>query len=211
MSADLVIPAWPALTDEQARRWDAVLTTLAGVLPDSTGVVVDSHRAQAATGLADRLAGTLHSQGRHTLRLTGVSPAAEEEAWCSDPAPATIALADGGRRRASGRWETVIWLRTERAHAFPADSSEHGAAIVIDLTDGAWPVIRHIDTGLAPHHLWYRAESQAFFGKRAATWDAKFGDDIPAYAGAIRQAGIVVGGTAVDLGCGTGRALPALR
>jgi SAM-dependent methyltransferase len=211
MSADLVIPAWPAMTEEQARRWDAVLGTLAEVLPDAAGVVVDSHRAQAAAVLADRLAATLHSRGRHAIRLTDTSPVPDEDAWFGDRTPVTIALADGGRWRATRRWETVIWLRTERAHAFPADHSEEGASIVIDLHNGAWPVIRHIDTALAPHHLWYRTESQAYFGVRAATWDAKFGDDIPAYAAAIQRSGIAFGGTAVDVGCGTGRALPALR
>jgi ubiquinone/menaquinone biosynthesis C-methylase UbiE len=46
---------------------------------------------------------------------------------------------------------------------------------------------------------------------RAATWDTKFGDDLPAYAAAIAAAPVPVGGVAIDVGCGTGRALPALR
>ncbi|GIH04830.1 hypothetical protein Rhe02_28970 [Rhizocola hellebori] len=212
MSADLVIPAWPAMTDEQARRWDVVLATLAAVLPDSADVVVDGHRPQATKVFADRLAATLHAQGRHTIRLTGAAPAADVDGWFSDRrTPMTIALADSGRWRRSGDLETVIWLRTERAHGFPADQAEQGASIVIDLHDGGWPVIRHIDAALAPHQLWYRIESQAFFGVRAATWDAKFGDDMPVYARAVQQAGISPGETAIDLGCGTGRALPALR
>ncbi len=36
----------------------------------------------------------------------------------------------------------------------------------------------------------YVAETQAFFGCRAATWDAKFGDDLPAYRAAVAEAGI---------------------
>jgi SAM-dependent methyltransferase len=43
------------------------------------------------------------------------------------------------------------------------------------------------------------------------TWDTKFGDDMPAYAAAVAQARIRVGGTVADIGCGTGRALRALR
>jgi hypothetical protein len=39
----------------------------------------------------------------------------------------------------------------------------------------------------------------------AATWDTKFGDDLPAYS-AITQARIRPGGVVIDLGCGTGRA-----
>ena len=57
----------------------------------------------------------------------------------------------------------------------------------------------------------YVAETQAFFGCRAATWDAKFGDDLPAYGAAVAEAGIRRGGVAIDVGCGTGRALPPLR
>lgn len=57
----------------------------------------------------------------------------------------------------------------------------------------------------------YVAETQAFFACRAATWDAKFGDDLPAYRAAVQEAGLRPGGVAVDVGCGTGRALPPLR
>jgi len=57
----------------------------------------------------------------------------------------------------------------------------------------------------------YVAETRAFFGCRAATWDAKFGEDLPAYCAAVAEAGIRRGGAAVDVGCGTGRALPPLR
>jgi ubiquinone/menaquinone biosynthesis C-methylase UbiE len=55
------------------------------------------------------------------------------------------------------------------------------------------------------------AKTRAFFGPRAATWDTRFGDDAAAYAAAVADAGIREGGVAVDAGCGTGRALPALR
>ena len=54
-------------------------------------------------------------------------------------------------------------------------------------------------------------QTQAFFAGRAATWDAKFGDDLPAYAAAVAEAGLAPGAVVADLGCGTGRALPALR
>jgi ubiquinone/menaquinone biosynthesis C-methylase UbiE len=57
----------------------------------------------------------------------------------------------------------------------------------------------------------YIEQTREFFGMRAATWDTKFGDDIPVYTAAINEAGIRRGGTAVDVGCGTGRALPPLR
>jgi SAM-dependent methyltransferase len=53
--------------------------------------------------------------------------------------------------------------------------------------------------------------TREFFAPRAARWDTKFGDDLPAYARAVDEAGIPVGGVVADVGCGTGRALPALR
>jgi SAM-dependent methyltransferase len=57
----------------------------------------------------------------------------------------------------------------------------------------------------------YIEQTREFFAVRAATWDTKFGDDIPVYTAAIREAGIRRGGTAIDVGCGTGRALQPLR
>jgi ubiquinone/menaquinone biosynthesis C-methylase UbiE len=57
----------------------------------------------------------------------------------------------------------------------------------------------------------YIVDTQAFFACRAASWDTRFGDDLPAYRAAVAEAGIRRGGVAIDVGCGTGRALPPLR
>jgi len=55
------------------------------------------------------------------------------------------------------------------------------------------------------------ARTREFFAPRAVGWDAHFHDDGPAYAAAAAE--LIAGTTRliVDLGCGTGRALPALR
>jgi hypothetical protein len=53
--------------------------------------------------------------------------------------------------------------------------------------------------------------TRGFFAVRAATWDTKFDDDIPVYTAAISQADIRRGSTAIDVGCGTGRAALAAR
>jgi hypothetical protein len=198
-----------AATTDRTRRWAEVLDSLAAMLPaTAASVVVDGAGGQAGL-LADRLAATLRAAGRRCARLTDRSPLAGEDAWRADHGADAVVLADGARWRAGppdGAWDVVIWLRTAAG-----GDGEHGADIVVDLHDPAWPVIRRVAARLADHGRWYIRESQAFFAAKAETWDGKFGDDLPAYARAVTEAGLPTGGVVVDAGCGTGRALPALR
>jgi SAM-dependent methyltransferase len=55
------------------------------------------------------------------------------------------------------------------------------------------------------------ADTRAFFGPRAADWDERFPDDEPRYERAVADLAPPPGGVVVDVACGTGRALPALR
>lgn len=212
-----MFPDWQSLTDAQHERWEAVLSTLTAALPaHATGVVIDGEHAAP---VADRFAHALRAAGRHCVRLTDRTPLADEDAWRVEGTPTTVALADGPRWREhppTGRWELAVWLRAPGDHASagradPDARTKPAGEVVLDLGDPSWPVIRRVSGDVAVPEYWYIAENQAFFAVRAAAWDSKFGDDMPAYAAAVAEAAPALGGTALDLGCGTGRALPALR
>lgn len=53
--------------------------------------------------------------------------------------------------------------------------------------------------------------TQQFFGPKAAGWEERFPDDGPQYARAVSEVNPAPGVMALDLGCGTGRALRPLR
>jgi len=192
-----------------------MLRGLAGLLPAGpVAVLVDGGDEQPAM-LAARLAATLRAGGRACVRLSGTgggSPGGDANPR-GDVFDGAIRLADGPGWRAARSpdaarsWDVVIWLRTSHG----GQAAEEGADVVVDMHDLDWPVIRRVATGLADRGPWYLTETRAFFSCRAATWNARFGDDLPAYAAAVAQAGIPRGGVVMDIGCGTGRALPALR
>jgi SAM-dependent methyltransferase len=177
-----------------------MLCGLAGLIPAGpVSALVDGCGEQPAA-LAARLAATLTASGRPCVRLTGMDGA--------DTAGDAVKLAAGPGWREARAWDVMIWVRAGRD---PDGADENGADIVIDLYDQDWPVIRRVAAALASRGSWYLTETRAFFSPRAATWDMRFGDDMPAYAAAVARAGSPRGGVVVDVGCGTGRALPALR
>jgi SAM-dependent methyltransferase len=104
----------------------------------------------------------------------------------------------------------IVYLRGGPRARLGNGEGERRAQVVIDHHDPQWPVIRHITPRLADPERWYLTECRAFFGARAEGWDEKFGDDLPAYAAAVAAADPRIGDVALDVGCGTGRALPVL-
>jgi SAM-dependent methyltransferase len=173
------------LTATARGRWDELLGSLVSLIPDGMAAIID-HPADGdalTDAAADRIIGALNAAGLPCSRRPGSG---------------------------DGRPEVVIWVRTIAPRRRPADGGTD-ADIVIDTCDPGWPVIRRVAPPLAGRGTWYLAETRAFFAARAATWDTKFGDDVPVYAAAVAEAGLVRGGTVIDVGCGTGRAVPALR
>jgi SAM-dependent methyltransferase len=223
-----------------SQRWRELLDGVAALLPAGTrSVLVDSpgpadsargaERADIAEGATDDAPALFAA--RLTSHLTpglAAAPAAAAAGLAAPAGPVTVVPGATHHRTAAdtstatstgigtGIGDVVIWLRTAPGSGAPDDRQEWRqrearADIVIDLHDPDWPVIRRVGGRLPADGSWYRKETRAFFACRAASWDAKFGDDLPAYAAAITTAGIARGGVALDLGCGTGRALRPLR
>ncbi len=178
-------PAGAVPPGRSEQRWAELLGRLAAVLPPDTGLVAVDGPPEQATLVATRLDRLLAARGRATAVTTDAFGFQD----------VTVYLRTGARGRGAGS---------------PRERDEQ-ADIVIDLHDPSWPVIRRVAAALADRDAWYLTETRAFFSCRAATWDSKFGDDGPAYRAAVTEAGLRPGGVAVDVGCGTGRALAPLR
>jgi SAM-dependent methyltransferase len=198
-TADISATAQVPIDDSSRRRWEEMLASLTALLPASSLCVLIDGPTEAASLFSAKLAEKLaRERGRRPARVTLDTDGAWDVAIFLRTAP-------GGRHSPVYRKDSDVRDRRER------EEREERADIVIDLHDIRWPVIRRVAAPLAARGSWYLTETRAFFACRAATWDAKFGDDLPAYCAAIAEAGISHSGVVIDVGCGTGRALPPLR
>ena len=186
-----------APTGDSSHRWEEMLDSLAGLLPAQSRCVLIDGSSDRAPLFASRLAEKLDPHPHQVHVTLDASKAAD----------VTIFL----RAAPGGRHFPVFNKDSGERDAYGRREREERADIVVDLHDPQWPVIRRVSAPLATRGSWYLTETRAFFANRASTWDAKFGDDLPAYCAAVAEAGIRHGGVAVDVGCGTGRALPPLR
>jgi SAM-dependent methyltransferase len=202
-------------------------------------VAVDGLIDTATCAVADDLGRALSVRGRRCRRVTldalsllhPAGPGVGRPAHRAGPGD-DLVLVDGcflQHPEFLGAWDLVVFLRSgppqpaapyqdpDRAPAaarYLTQVDPEGIAdVVVDLHDPAWPVLRRLNPAVAarldPGVL--LAETRAFFAPRAATWEQRFPDDDRVYAAAVAELGLRRGQTALDAGCGTGRALPHLR
>ncbi|MBE3199456.1 class I SAM-dependent methyltransferase [Frankia sp. CH37] len=223
------------LTAAQARRWDEVLGLLVAMFPaPAVRIRVEGRAIEAVEAMAERLGAALDTAGRPCARAhhpaAGRPPALPPTTFLAPTAPppatstliaATLTAAASTPGRAGtttapgttdgptdGPADIVIGLRTRSTGD---DDLDGRADVIVDLNDLTWPVIRRVADRLGVTDTWHVSESRAFFAIRATTWDSRFGDDAAAYAAAVADLAPGAGAVVVDVGCGTGRALPPLR
>ena len=202
-------------------------------------VAVDGLTGPTTRALADDVDRALTQRGRRCRRVTldagsllhPAGPGPARPAHRAGPGD-DLVLVDGcflQHPEFLGAWDLVVFLRSgasppaapyedpDRAPAaarYLTQVNPEGIAdIVVDLHDPTWPVIRRMGPAVADRlgPAVQLAETRAFFAPRAETWEQRFPDDDPAYAAAVAELGLGRGQTAMDAGCGTGRALPHLR
>src|SRR5215472_16634212 len=159
-----------AMPNASRQRWDEMLRGLADLLPAGpASVLVDGAgegRPTLAARLSARLAATLNASGRDCVRLP--VPRQDVNPEDSGVPGSAIRLADDSGWRQVRSWDVVIWLRTAPgSRRGPVDrhegdrhdgdrrDGEDGAAIVIDLHDQDWPVIRRVAAPVAARGRWY--------------------------------------------------------
>jgi SAM-dependent methyltransferase len=160
--------------------------------------MTESHGGgRRASEVAAVLAGVVAAAGRPVVVLT------------RGPREEAAAVVAQLRRLLGAAGTGIRWTGGERGE--PAGRPDPEPDVVVECRDPDWPVVRYVRPPLPWSRRSRLRETQAFFAVRAQAWDTKFGDDLPAYRAAVIQAGFPTGGRVADVGCGTGRALPALR
>jgi GMP synthase-like glutamine amidotransferase/SAM-dependent methyltransferase len=155
--------------------------------------------------------------------LAGIGPIVDVLHWHGD----TIVLPPGATRLAAserypnqafrvGRtaWGLQFHLEVDREAVAAFVHRFHGDPAILTEADAhlarlapARAVVTERFAALVADQV---RRSRRFFAARAAAWDERFPDDGPAYAAAAQELDLVAGAVVLDVGCGTGRALPAL-
>lgn len=195
----LVVTGGPATAGgvELLRRALAAEVPVLGVGPGAQSLAV------AAGGAAGRHQAA--GSGSGSLRVTPASDSDPLFAGAT-PQPSRVRYPLGGAGEPPAGAVALVRDEHSRAQAFRIGGSAWGTA---DLEPWRQQVPARFAALVAA-----RAEhtaTRAFFTQRAAAWEDRFAHQTPAYEAAVARMRLGRGQTALDLGCGTGRALPALR
>ncbi|MFF3213436.1 methyltransferase domain-containing protein [Streptomyces sp. NPDC002886] len=214
-------------TQEGATTRGAELTLLRGALAAEVPVLGVGHGAQR---LALAAGGTAVSAPEAHL---GWGPLAIAPAAASDPlfagapgqsrvphlqgdlvelpAQAVVLAADDRQavqafRIGGSAWGLRFPLEPDSGAGEPAPEEPGASAVPETWRERLLARFTDLAAGRAEH-----TATRAFFTQRAGSWEDRFAYQTPAYDAAVARMALERGQTAVDLGCGTGRAMPALR
>ncbi|WP_327418819.1 class I SAM-dependent methyltransferase [Streptomyces sp. NBC_01233] len=104
-------------------------------------------------------------------------------------------------------WHFPLEAESESEEAEAVEAVDGPARSALERWWGPLPArFAELVAGGAEH-----TATRAFFTRRADAWEERFAYQTPAYEAAVARMGLRRGQTAVDPGCGTGRAMPARR
>ncbi|MGW4853324.1 methyltransferase domain-containing protein [Streptomyces sp. NPDC004288] len=179
----------------------------AGLLAEAEGSAADPD----GTGPGTRLGLTLTPLAGNDPLLAAVGPLPEVPLPGRAPLPVAeregrdpVALA--GTVAPAGH--TVL---ARQRQAFRLGSAAWGVPFVDGDRPGPWGELllgrfAALAAARAAH-----TTTRAHFTRQAGDWEERFAYQAPAYAAAVARMRLEAGGRALDVGCGTGRAMPALR
>ncbi|MET9958085.1 methyltransferase domain-containing protein [Streptomyces sp. NPDC006326] len=163
-----------------------------------------------AAGAADRT----QRAGRGGCGRTAFTPAADADALLREIAPTATELQPAAGFGELPRGAVALAsCDLHAAHAFRIGGSAWGMDFQLGPENGLapwWERVIDRFAALVAARTEHTA-TRAFFTHRAGAWEERFAHQTPAYAAAVARMGLQPGGRVVDLGCGTGRAMPALR
>ncbi|NNN30420.1 methyltransferase domain-containing protein [Streptomyces sp. S3(2020)] len=239
-TAALVVMGGPAAAYEDFPSRDAELALLRAALEAEVpvlGVCLGAQLLAVAAGGTVRPGpgaqvgwGQVHTSGTSDPLLGGAPAQLRVLHWHHDTmdlAPDAVVLASCDRypvqafRIGGAAWGLQFHLEVDKAAveafvtAFPDEAAQapdlvvSAAAELAALAPGRDAVFARFAELVVDRSA--LTATRTFFTPRAADWEERFAADNPVYAAAVARIGLRPGQRAMDVGCGSGRALPALR
>lgn len=139
------------------------------------------------------------------LPLVGPALAAEVPVLALGEGARLLAEAAGSGGTGCGATDPLLG-GAAAAHGFRVGASAWGLPVPDEADHGVLRRFAELVAGRAQ-----TTATRTFFTPRAAAWEERFAYQTPAYEAAVARMRLRPGQSALDLGCGSGRALPALR